>query len=46
MLAKNTYVYAEWQSVHFGEETTAFGGESLKVEPKNTFGLVGMGWTF
>jgi opacity protein-like surface antigen len=47
LLNPNLYLFVEWQQVEFGSKTTAIGpGETLKLTPSNTIGLIGAGWKF
>ncbi|HXF65897.1 MAG TPA: porin family protein [Burkholderiales bacterium] len=47
MFAKNSYVFAEWQQVNFNDKTRDIGGgATVKIDPRNTIGLVGVGWNF
>lgn len=46
-LSANLYVFAEWQHVDFNRKTEPlFEGVSIRVDPSNSIGLVGLGWTF
>lgn len=45
-LSANSYVFAEWQHVNFNRRTRVIDGISYTVDPSNSIGLVGLGWTF
>ncbi len=43
MFDKNTYAFAEWQQVEFEDKNLT---PETRIEPRNTIGLIGVGWKF